>query len=89
MSAGLAAALRPDAFVEHANTLALAGWAVLGLAPRRRAPMALIPRVLMPALLGLAYARLTLPALLLSDGGFGSLGAIRTLPSSDALLVAG
>jgi Domain of unknown function (DUF4281) len=76
-----------DAF-GAANLAAIAGWAALVLLPR--------PRLLRDGLrygligaLALAYSGLVIVYFAGSGGGFGSIGAVRTLFASDPVLLAG
>lgn len=72
-----------------ANPLAMLGWLGLALFPGRRIVVDGISGVAIPALLALAYAGLIAAFFAGSDGGFGSIEAVRALFQSDALLVAG
>lgn len=70
------------------NSLALAGWAILFLAPRRDWLLALAG-IAIPAALALAYSLIMLRHFAEAGGGFGSVAAVRTLFQSDPVLVAG
>lgn len=72
-----------------ANPLAMLGWLGLALLPGRRIVVDGVSGVAIPALLSLAYAGLVAAFFAGSDGGFGSIEAVRALFRSDALLVAG
>jgi hypothetical protein len=72
-----------------ANPLAMLGWLGLVLFPGRRIVVEGISGMAIPALLALAYAGLVAAFFAGSDGGFGSIEAVRALFRSDALLVAG
>jgi hypothetical protein len=79
----------PAAIFQLGNSVALGGWAILILLPRRIKPLFWIPKFAIPALLALAYSALLLPNFTSSGGGFGSIEEVRTLFAVDALLVAG
>jgi hypothetical protein len=72
-----------------ANPLAMLGWLGLVLFPGRRVVVDGISGVAIPAFLALAYAGLVAAFFAGSEGGFGSIEAVRALFQSDALLVAG
>lgn len=72
-----------------ANLFAATGWAVLILGPRRFAWLAQIPATAIPALLGAAYLVLVSLFFAATEGGYSSLEDVRTLLSSDAILLAG
>lgn len=72
-----------------ANPLAMLGWLGLVLFPGRRIVVEGISGMAIPALLALAYAGLVAAFFAGSEGGFGSIEAVRALFRSDALLVAG
>ncbi len=78
-----------NAWFGSLNTLALAGWAVLLLAPRRWRWLGLVPRLAVPAAIALVYSALMAAHFAASDGGYGSMAAVRTLFDSDPLLLAG
>jgi hypothetical protein len=79
----------PDIIFKYANMLALAGWAILVFLPRRWPALFWIPQYWIPSVLALGYSGLMLANFFGSDGGFGSIAAVRTLFQSDALLTAG
>lgn len=70
------------------NSLALAGWLLLALAPRRR-PVLAVTGLLLPALLALPYALLMMQHFAAAGGGFGSIAEVRTLLAADPVLLAG
>jgi len=82
-------ALEAEQLFSLGNLLALVGWAILILAPRRIVPVLWLPQFLIPGLLGLAYAALILTGFTQSGGDFSSIEGVRTLFASDAALVAG
>lgn len=71
------------------NTLALAGWAVLLLAPRRWTTLVWVPRLVVPGAIALLYTALMGAHFAAADGGYGSITAVRGLFASDPVLVAG
>ncbi|MFN6977493.1 MAG: abscisic acid-deficient protein Aba4 family protein [Gemmobacter sp.] len=75
-----------DALFSACSTLALAGWAVLILAPRR---FFALPRWGIPVALSAVYAALVMAHFADAGGGFGSIAAVRALFASDPALVAG
>lgn len=80
----------PDVIFSAGNTLALAGWAILVFLPRRYRAIFWIPQFVIPALLALAYCGLMGANFFrVEGGGFGSIGEVRALFASDAVLVAG
>jgi hypothetical protein len=78
-----------NAWFSGLNTLALVGWGVLLLAPRRWHRLGRVPRLAVPATIAVAYTALMAGHFAASGGGYGSLAAVRTLFDSDPLLVAG
>ncbi|MEL7487962.1 MAG: ABA4-like family protein [Pseudomonadota bacterium] len=79
----------PDVIFAVGNQTALIGWAILILAPRRYGPILWVPGLLIPFLLGLAYAALILLNFTAAGGDFGSIEGVRTLMQNDAALTAG
>jgi hypothetical protein len=71
------------------NSLALAGWLILLLAPRGWRVLGLAPRLLIPGAISVVYAALMGAHFAGAGGGFGSIEAVRTLFASDPVLVAG
>ena len=71
------------------NGLALAGWAVLLLAPRRWTVLGWVPRLVVPGLIAVLYVALMGAYVADAGGGFGSIAEVRTLFMSDPVLVAG
>ncbi len=73
------------------NFLALAGWLVLaaGVITRRPVLCGLVAGRAFPFVLGLAYTALIASAWGSAEGGFSSLGGVRSLFGSDWLLLAG
>jgi hypothetical protein len=74
-----------------AGAMAMFGWAGLILLPGQKFVVEVLARILIPVAIALLYAFLMLshsgsaPA----DGGFGSLAAVKSLFTVDALLLAG
>ncbi|WP_118136019.1 abscisic acid-deficient protein Aba4 family protein [Oceanicella sp. SM1341] len=77
-----------DALFGLSNSLALAGWAILFLAPRRDWLLALAG-VGLPLLLAAAYTLLVLGHFAAARGDFNSIAGVRALFASDPVLVAG
>ena len=75
--------------VALAGALALPGWAVLILLPRRWPLLNAVPALLLPLALSALYAVLILTSLGEAPGGFGSLAEVRALFSDDRVLLAG
>jgi hypothetical protein len=71
------------------NGLALAGWGVLLLAPRRWTVLGWLPRIVVPGLIAALYVALMGAYVADAGGGFGSIAEVRTLFMSDPVLVAG
>ena len=73
-----------------ASTLAMIGWVVLILLPRRWRLVNMLPSVVLPMLLSLAYGAIIMVSFSQSDGGgFSSLAAVKQLFTNDAALLAG
>jgi hypothetical protein len=74
-----------------AGALAMLGWAGLIFLPGRKFVVEVLVRVLIPAAIALLYLYLMAANLNASpaDGGFGSLAAVKSLFTVDALLLAG
>lgn len=85
--------LDPDLAFRLGGLLALTGWAGLLVSlfvPRVQAAVWRLTRMVIPALLGIAYALLIVAGFgEAPGGGFGSIGQVRTLFASDAALAAG
>ncbi len=84
-----AVGLSPDQWFSYAGQLAMLGWLILVLLPRRFKWLFFVPQYLIPLLLGLLYAGLALTTYFTSDGGYNSLGGVRTLFENDYMLLAG
>jgi hypothetical protein len=81
--------MTPDAMFSLANMLALPGWAILILAPRRWPVLNAVPALLIPLLLSALYTGLVLAHFSGAEGGYGTLADVRQLFASDPVLVAG
>ena len=81
--------LVPDLIFGAGNAIVFVGWMILILLPRRYLLLNAAPKYAIPTLFGLVYAGITLSRFFGSGGGYGSLEAVRTLFSTDELLVAG
>ena len=71
------------------GSLAMLGWLVLLLAPRRWRVLGWVPRWLVPGTIALVYTALMGAHFTASGGGYGSLAEVRQLFASDPVLVAG
>jgi len=71
------------------NSLAMAGWLVLLLAPRRMTVLGWVPRRVVPGAIAVVYTALMGAHFATIEGGFGSIAAVRALFASDPVLVAG
>lgn len=72
-----------------AGMVAMVGWAILILAPRRWPLLNAVPALWLPAALSLLYAVLILTRFGSGEGGFGSLAEVAMLFSEPSLLLAG
>ena len=81
--------MTPDRIFSLANAVALAGWILLALFPRRRAVTATVAGALVPALLAALYLALLAARLGHAQGGFGTLGQVQALFADPWLLLAG
>ena len=81
--------MTPEVLFSIASTLALPGWAILVLAPRRWWLLNAVPAVVIPLVLSVGYAALVLRGFAGAGGGFGSLGDVRALMADDGMLLAG
>lgn len=81
--------MAPEIIFKYANMLALSGWVMLIFLPRRWPALFWVPQFWIPGVLALGYSGLILANFGTSDGGFGSISAVRALFLSDAILTAG
>lgn len=72
-----------------ANLLAIAGWAILILAPRRWKAAQLLPAYVLPAVLGAAYFMLAAVYFAGAEGGYSTLAAVGRLFESEPIRLAG
>lgn len=72
-----------------ANLTALLGWAVLLASPVLPRALRIVPRLVVPALLALAYLVLALTSFGGAEGGFSTLAGVATLFSTPEVLLAG
>ena len=80
-----------DTLFSAGGTLAMLGWALLVLAPRRP-PVLIATGLVIPALLAVPYAGLIMTNFADAagqGGGYGSLTEVRALLASDEMLLAG
>lgn len=78
-----------DQVFSLASTAAMAGWAILILAPRRIAVLGATVRHAIPLALSAVYTLLILVHFAGAGGGYGSIAEVRALFASDPVLVAG
>ena len=80
-----------DSIFSLCGAMAMIGWAGLILLPGKRFVVEVLARVLIPTIIALIYAWLMATQIgnAPEGGGFGSLTAVSTLFSVDALLLAG
>jgi hypothetical protein len=81
--------MTPDDLFGLAGAAVLPGWAILILGPRRWPALNAVPQIVLPGALSLLYAVLVLAHFAGSGGGYGSLAEVRTLLSSEWMLLAG
>ena len=81
--------MTPEAIFGWTNTLALLGWVLLVFLPMWRWSARLVSGVVIPLVIGIAYAFLIGTNFFGAEGGFGSIEDVRALFANDALLVAG
>lgn len=72
-----------------ANLLAMAGWAILLLAPRRFPAVRFVPGYLIPALLSAGYFVLVAVYFSSAEGGYSTLAAVGELFESEPVRLAG
>jgi len=80
--------MAPDDLFAHAGTIAIVGWAILLIAPRRWPALNAIPALILPAALSGVYAVLVLQHFAAAGGGYGSLAEVRTLLAGEWMLLA-
>lgn len=85
----LGVTLAPQQLFAWASQAALLGWVILVFLPRRIKALFFIPQYLIPFGLALLYAGLMLTYFFASDGGYGSIKAVRALFADDHVLLAG
>jgi len=81
--------MTPDGLFGLAGQVAVLGWILLILGPRRFAWFNLLPALVLPAALSGLYAVLVLTRFAAGEGGFDSLAEVRALFADDWLLLAG
>ncbi len=81
--------MNPELIFSVANNLAVVGWLLLLLFPRRRWSAPLTSGLVIPSLLGIAYTALVLTHWGKTPGGFSSLAAVSQLFQSPWMLLAG
>jgi hypothetical protein len=78
-----------DGIFGLANMAAMAGWVVLLVAPRHWPGVRVLPRWVLPVGFSILYSALVMVHFAAAGGGYGSIGQVRQLFQSDAMLVAG
>ena len=78
-----------DALFKLCNSVALAGWIVLALFPRKRWSAPLLTGIVLPLLLGIVYAALVIGHFGEAGGGFDTLEHVATLFNNRWALLAG
>jgi hypothetical protein len=78
-----------ESLFSAANSIALAGWMLLVLFPRRRWAHWEVAGLLIPAALALLYLALLAMHAPGAEGGFSTLAGVRALFARDGLLLAG
>lgn len=78
-----------DQVFSVSGTIAMSGWIILAIAPRRWPWLNAVPRIILPSALSLFYAAYIFPYFSASGGGYGSLLEVRQLFTLDELLLAG
>ena len=81
--------MSPETLFSIASTIAVPGWIILILAPRRWPWLNAMPPLGIPLLLSAGYAALVMRGFAQADGGFGSLAEVRALLGDDTMLLAG
>lgn len=72
------------------NLLAMLGWALLLFSPKRWQWLLITTGIVIPAILGIAYAGLMLTHMSsVEDGGYNSMTQVKNLFNNDAVLLAG
>lgn len=82
--------MNPEIWFSYMGNFAIVGWLLLVLYPRRKAWLYQLTGLIMPALMGIAYAVFMLPHLAGTVGaGYGSLAQVHALFNNPPLLLAG
>lgn len=79
----------PAQVVQTGNMMAMIGWLILIVGPRRIQLICWVPKYVIPGLLSAVYSGLMLANFFETKGGFGSLSEIQLLFTSDPILAAG
>ncbi|RDX38275.1 DUF4281 domain-containing protein [Kangiella sp. HD9-110m-PIT-SAG07] len=85
----LFAGFSAESLFGFSSQLAMLGWLILIIFPRKIAALSIIPQYIIPFGLSLLYSTLALIHLLSAEGGFDSLANLRLLFQNDAALLAG
>lgn len=86
---GSFSAMSPDELFQLASSVAMLGWVILILLPRRYDILFAIPQYVIPFGLSLLYAGLILTNIYTVNGGYGSLADVSALMGKDEILLAG
>ena len=78
-----------ETLFQAANLLAMAGWAILIVGPRRVRPLQLLAAYVIPAVLSAGYFVLVAVYFAGAEGGYSSLAAVGTLFESEPVRLAG
>ncbi len=81
--------MTPEQVFSITGSIAMTGWVILALAPRRWPLLNALPRLILPTILGLFYAAYIFAFFAVSGGGYGTLAEVRQLFTLDELLLAG
>lgn len=82
--------MNPEIWFSHISNFAMVGWVILAVYPRRKAWLFQLTGLVMPALMGIAYAVFMLPHFAGTSGaGYGSLAQVHALFNNPPLLLAG
>lgn len=81
--------MTPESLFSMAGALVMPAWLLLILGPRRWPVLNALPAYVVPIILSALYAALVLTHFAEAGGGYGTLAEVRTLMSSDMMLLAG
>ena len=78
-----------DGVFSLASQMAMVGWLILTVAPRRWPIFVWLPKFIIPGALSALYSLLIISHFGAADGGFGSLDGVKTLFRNEYVLLAG